>query len=137
MYMILLCLFIATLLPILAKAPLALAQVRDGGYDNHHPRSQQARLTGFGARAKAGHENAFEALVLFTPGALGVIATDAVSMFTETLAVGFVLARVAYHICYLLDWDKLRSLVWATGFICSLLLMWEAVSLVALPDSGG
>ena len=59
------CLFIAMLLPYLAKGPVAWAMAKAGGYDNHHPRSQQAQLTGFGARALAGHQNAFESLLIF------------------------------------------------------------------------
>ena len=35
-------LFIAMLLPFLAKAPLAAAMQKAGGYDNHNPRAQQA-----------------------------------------------------------------------------------------------
>lgn len=30
-----------------------MAEEGGGRYDNHHPRAQQARLTGFGARALA------------------------------------------------------------------------------------
>lgn len=127
MYSILLCLFIATLLPILSKAPLAIAQAKAGGYDNKNPRLQQARLTGFGARARAAHENAFEALILFSPAAVMVIVMQAVSTYTIWLAIGFVLARVLYHIFYLLDWDKLRSVVWLAGFACSILLLFEAL----------
>jgi uncharacterized MAPEG superfamily protein len=127
MYSILLCLFIATLLPILSKAPLAVAQAKAGGYDNKNPRQQQASLTGFGARARAAHENAFEALILFSPGAILVIVMQAVSTYTAWLAISFVMARVLYHIFYLLDWDKLRSLVWLAGFACSILLLFEAL----------
>lgn len=64
MHTLLTCLFIAMLLPYLAKGPVAWAMVKAGGYDNHHPRTQQAQLTGFGARALAGHQNAFESLLI-------------------------------------------------------------------------
>ena len=53
MTIIIICLFIATLMPILAKAPLALAMNKAGGYDNRNPREQQKSLSGFGARANA------------------------------------------------------------------------------------
>ncbi|WP_088329928.1 MAPEG family protein [Lacimicrobium sp. SS2-24] len=127
MYSILLCLFIATVLPILAKAPLAIAQAKTGRYDNRLPRQQQASLTGFGARARAGHENAFEALLMFMPGAIMVMVMELFSAYTIGLAVTFVVARVLYHAFYLLDWDKLRSLVWLVAFACSILLLWEAL----------
>ena len=44
-------------MPILFKAPLAFAMNKLGGYDNRHPRAQQAQLKGFGARALAVHQN--------------------------------------------------------------------------------
>ena len=56
MNILIICLFIAMLLPYLAKMPVAVAMAKLGGYDNAHPRAQQAKLTGFGARALAGHQ---------------------------------------------------------------------------------
>ena len=48
------CLFIAGLLHVVSKAPLAVAQSQSpGGYDNHNPRDQQAALEGWGKRALA------------------------------------------------------------------------------------
>ena len=65
------CIFISALLIFIAKAPLARAMKQEGGqYDNHHPRAQQARLTGFGARALAAHQNSFEAFPLFAVAVL-------------------------------------------------------------------
>lgn len=127
MYMILLCLFIASLLPLLAKAPLALAQARTGGYDNRYPRNQQATLSGFGARAKAAHENAFEALIMFTPGALAVVATGQADNYAQYLAQAFIAARLCYNLFYLLDWHLARSTVWGLGLGCSVALMWHAL----------
>ncbi|GGO68707.1 MAPEG family protein [Bowmanella pacifica] len=127
MYMILLCLFIASLLPLLAKAPLALAQARTGGYDNRYPRNQQATLSGFGARAKAAHENAFEALIMFTPGALAVVATGQADSYAQYLAQAFIAARLLYNLFYLLDWHLARSTVWVIGLGCSVALMWHAL----------
>lgn len=132
MYTILLCLFISCLLPFVAKVPLAYAQYQSGGYNNRLPREQQRSLSGFGARARAAHENAFEALIVFAPCALAVLVTQAVSAYTETLAMVFVAARVAYNLCYLLDWDKLRSTVWMVGIVCSFLMLWEAMAKVAI-----
>ncbi len=46
------CVFIAALLIYLAKLPVVRAMNAEaGGYDNHHPRLQQTRLSGLGARA--------------------------------------------------------------------------------------
>ena len=65
MSVIITCLFIAALLPILAKAPVAYAMNQLGGYDNKHPREQQSKLTGFGGRALGAHQNSFESLINF------------------------------------------------------------------------
>lgn len=121
MTILLICLFVATLMPILAKAPLAKA-MNDlkGGYNNKTPREQQKLLPGFGARAKAAHENSFEALIMFTPGALAVIATNSVGSMVEYLAIGFIIARLGYLLAYWFNIHVLRSSCWAVGFFISL-----------------
>lgn len=125
---LLLCLFIATLMPILAKAPLAVAQNRmKGGYDNKHPRAQQAQLTGFGARAKAAHENCFEALIMFTPGVLACAITNTVGPLITTLAIVFVIARVFYLIAYWYNIHIMRSSCWLVGFGVSLAMLFFAI----------
>ncbi|MBN7818295.1 MAPEG family protein [Bowmanella yangjiangensis] len=130
MYTVLLCLLIASLLPLLAKAPLAIAQAKAGGYDNRHPRNQQSALTGFGARAKAAHENAFEALIMFTPGALAVLITGQADSYAQYLAMTFIAARLCYNLFYLLDWHLARSSVWTVGVGCSVALTWHALQAV-------
>ena len=128
MSLILICLFIATLLPILAKAPLAMAMNKQqGGYDNRSPREQQKTLSGFGARAKAAHENSFEALLMFTPGALAVIATNSAGAMAEYAAMIFISARIAYLLAYWYDLHLLRSIAWAAGFFASLSLILLAI----------
>lgn len=123
MSVLLWCLLIAGLLPILAKAPVVYFQNRDRGYDNKHPRAQQQRLTGIGARAVAGHYNAYEAFPLFAAAVLATLATDSVSDRSMQLAVAFIVLRIAYHILYLLNADKLRSLVWFFALLCPVLML--------------
>lgn len=127
MTIIIICLFIATFMPILAKAPLAMAMNKAGGYDNRNPRDQQKSLSGFGARAKAAHENCFEALIMFTPGAIAVIATDNTGQLAEVLAVTFIVSRLAYLGAYYFDKHVLRSTFWGMGFISSLVLVFLAI----------
>jgi len=122
------CLIIAAVLPYVAKAPLAQAMRKQGGgklsgYDNELPREQQKKLTGFGARCLAAHENSFEALILFSSSVLLVIATNHINRFTVILSVLFIACRIAYLICYWINWDKLRSTVWAIGIISNLTMM--------------
>tara|TARA_R110002153_G_scaffold54920_8_gene152757 strand:+ start:12508 stop:12966 length:459 start_codon:yes stop_codon:yes gene_type:complete len=121
MSLVLICLLIAVIMPILTKAPLAFAQNKQqGGYDNRHPRAQQNALVGFGARAKAAHENSFEALIMFTPGALSVIALNQVGPIAQYLCIAFILARVAYLLSYWFDFHLVRSICWGLGFFCSI-----------------
>lgn len=128
MTIVLICLFIATLMPIIAKAPLAYAMNKEkGGYNNRHPREQQKTLSGFGARAKAAHENSFEALLMFTPGALAVITTNTAGQTAEYLAIAFIGARLIYLLAYWFDAHIVRSTFWGIGFICSLALIWQAI----------
>jgi uncharacterized MAPEG superfamily protein len=127
MSIILICLFIVTVMPILAKAPLALAMSKAGGYDNRNPREQQKSLSGFGARAKAAHENCFEALIMFTPGALAVLVTNNAGQSAEYFAIAFVASRLAYLVAYYFDKHVLRSTFWSIGFISSLSLVWLAI----------
>jgi uncharacterized MAPEG superfamily protein len=122
------CLIIAALLPYIAKMPLASAMKRQGegklsGYDNELPREQQKKLTGFGARCLAAHKNSFEALILFSTSVLLVVATGHVDSFSVILSILFVVCRIAYLICYWVNWDKLRSTVWFIGIISNITMM--------------
>ncbi|WP_439862171.1 MAPEG family protein [Pseudomonas sp. MBLB4136] len=118
------CIFISALLIFLAKAPVAKAMQQESGtYDNRHPRSQQARLKGFGARALAAHLNSFEAFPLFAVGVLMAHVTGSHGVLVDGLAVTFVVARALYLLCYWADLHWQRSVVWAVGLLCSLMLM--------------
>lgn len=117
----------AALLPYLAKIPVAIAMNKLGGYDNHHPREQQAKLKGFGARALAAHQNAFESLIVFAAAILLAIATGTINGTIELLAILHVGFRVAYHTLYLLNIGVLRSVCWAVAIGCSFIIMAQCI----------
>lgn len=117
------CVFITALLIYVARTPVARAMKEQGGYDNHLPRQQQARLTGFGARAVAAHQNSFEAFMLFAAGVLMAHTTQTQGYLIDWLAIVFVIARVIFLGCYWADLAWQRSLAWFVGLLCSLLLM--------------
>ena len=118
------CVFIAALLIYIAKLPVARAMSAEGGgYDNHHPRAQQARLSGLGARAHAAHLNSIEIFPLFAAGVLMAHATDVFGWWVDLLAILFIVSRVLYLLLYWRDQATLRSLVWMIGLLCCLLLM--------------
>jgi uncharacterized MAPEG superfamily protein len=93
------------------------------GFDNKHPRLQQARLTGFAARAQGAHENAIEAFPPFAAGVLackvGGVDADQVAL----LSIAFIVVRVLYLVLYLKNLSTLRSTVWFLGFFISLGLL--------------
>jgi len=123
-----LCLLFAALMVLFTKVPVALAQAREqGGYDNRHPRAQQSKLTGFGARALAAHQNMIEAFPLFAAGVLLALWAGADGSWTTLLSVLFIAARVAYTILYLGDFNVLRSLSWGVGYGASIGLMVLAI----------
>jgi len=121
------CLFIAALLPFLAKIPVAYAMNKLDGYDNNHPREQQSKLTGFGARALAAHQNSFESLMIFAPAVLLAIATQHTGENIVLLAIVHVCARIAYNILYLMNIGTLRSLVWFVATISSFTIVWQCI----------
>ena len=124
---LIICLFIAAVLPYIAKVPIAIAMNKLGGYDNNHPRAQQAKLTGCGARAFAAHQNAFESLIIFAPAVLLAIATQNTGIFIEQLAITHVVARVLYHVAYLINVGVIRSLLWAIGIISSFTIIYLCI----------
>ena len=115
MTILLICALLAVLMPYFAKAPLAVAMNKLDGYDNKHPRDQQAKLTGFGARALAAHQNCFESLAVFAVALAVVLGTNNVHQVTELLAITHIISRILYCLFYYLNLDVLRSLVWFVG----------------------
>lgn len=124
---LLLTLFVAMLLPFLAKAPLAFAMQKAGGYDNHNPRAQQAALQGFGQRANAAHYNSFEALLIYACAVFSAVGLNAVDSTAVTLGWIFIASRIAYLLCYWLDYASIRSTVWAIGMVAAFSIAARAV----------
>lgn len=127
MEILILCLFTAALLPYVAKLPVAVAMSKQGGYDNEHPREQQSRLTGYGARALAAHQNAFESLLIFAVAILCAIATHTTGDFIQQLAMTHIGARIAYHLLYLYNLSTLRSLVWFVATCSSFVILYQCI----------
>ncbi|WP_395344802.1 MAPEG family protein [Ningiella sp. W23] len=112
MFVIIVCMAIVVFMPMFAKIPLAVMMQREGKFDNRYPRQQQNRLEGLGARAKAAHDNCFEAICMFAPTVLLVLAMDSHTVYTVQLCIAFVLLRFVYLLCYWCDWHFARSAVW-------------------------
>jgi uncharacterized MAPEG superfamily protein len=120
----LICLPIGFLLVFAPKLPLSIAMARQPeGYDNMHPRDQQAKLTGWGRRAAAAHANGFESFPAFAAGVLAAQVTGASPQWAAIFALTYVIARLLYAFAYVGGKATLRSLVWSVGFVSSIALM--------------
>ena len=127
MEVLVLCLFIAAVMPFIAKIPVATAMHKIGGYDNAHPRAQQSQLQGFGARALAAHQNAFESLIIFATAILCAIATQTTGEFIQQLAMVHVGSRIVYWILYLCNLSTLRSITWFVATSCSFVILYQCL----------
>ena len=87
-------------------------------YDNSMPRQWLAKQTGFRARANAAQANLFESLPFFFAAVIIAHIENAAQSTIDLLAIGFVIARIAYLICYIANWPTTRSIVWLLGLIC-------------------
>ena len=94
-------------------------------YDNSMPRQWLAKQTGFRARANAAQANLFESLPLFFAAIIIATLQNAPQSRIDLLAVGFVMARIAYLICYVANWSTLRSIVWLVGLICVVAIFFQ------------
>jgi uncharacterized MAPEG superfamily protein len=95
------------------------------GYDNVAPRQWLAQQTGFRARANAAQANLFESLPLFFAAVIIASIANAPQYRIDLLALGFVLARVAYLICYVANWPTTRSIVWLAGLACVVAIFFQ------------
>jgi uncharacterized MAPEG superfamily protein len=95
------------------------------GYDNGMPRQWLAKQTGFRARANAAQANLFESLPLFFASVIIAYIADAPQDRIDLLAIGFVLARIAYLVCYVADWPTARSIVWLVGLTCVVTIFFQ------------
>jgi uncharacterized MAPEG superfamily protein len=127
------CILIACLLPIacagLAKSRGFGKPRREGGFDNHSPRTWLANLEGWQARANAAQQNSFEALPLFIAGVLVAERMQASQSLIDGLAIAFLAARVAYIGAYLADRANLRSALWVVGITCCVAMFFARLPL--------
>jgi len=116
------CLLFMGLFPYVAAG---IAKKGFEGYDNSMPRQWLAKQTGFRARANAAQANLFESLPLFFAAVIIAQIANAPQARIDLLALGFVVARIAYVICYLANWPTARTIVWLLGLICVVTLFFQ------------
>jgi uncharacterized MAPEG superfamily protein len=101
---------------ILPYLTVGVAKASGGSYDNSDPRGRASAYQGLARRAHAAHLNGFEAFPLFAAAVLVAELKGGPSGTVNGLAVMYVLTRIGYVGCYLLDKPTLRSLLWIAGF---------------------
>jgi uncharacterized MAPEG superfamily protein len=121
-------LFIASLFPIILAVSGGYLRYRQcGRFDNHHPRLQQAQLTGMAARVLAAQNNAWEALILYTAMCVLAYVSPVDSGEFSYAAVLFLLSRIAHPVFYLLDMASYRSLVFLVSWLSCVYIGLRAV----------
>ncbi|WP_128113129.1 MAPEG family protein [Polynucleobacter necessarius] len=95
------------------------------GYDNSMPRQWLAKQTGFRARANAAQANLFESLPFFFAAVIIAHIANAPQVRIDLLAIGFVVARIAYLVCYVANWPTTRSIVWLAGIACVVAMFFQ------------
>jgi uncharacterized MAPEG superfamily protein len=108
------CVLMAGLLPYLATM---IAKSRRG-FDNANPRSWLQGQDGFRQRANSAQLNSFEAFPYFAAAVIIASFLHTRQHTLDALAVGFVVARVLYIVCYVANLAALRSVVWFAGLAC-------------------
>jgi uncharacterized MAPEG superfamily protein len=106
------CVLFMGLFPIVAAG---IAKKGFEGYDNGMPRQWLAKQTGFRARANAAQANLFESLPFFFAAVIIATISNAPQNRVDLLAMGFVFTRIAYLVCYVMNWPTTRSIVWLAG----------------------
>ena len=116
------CVLFMGLFPIVAAG---IAKKGFEGYDNGMPRQWLAKQTGFRARANAAQANLFESLPFFFAAVIIASTANAPQNRVDLLAIGFVMARIAYLICYVADWPTTRSITWLAGLVCVVAIFFQ------------
>jgi len=111
-----LCIAVAIWLPYLSTLIAKAGGRGFGPNQNRNPRDFLATLEGFRKRAAAAQLNGFEVTPAFAAAVLTAQQVGSAPQGTiDALAVGFVVSRLLYTVCYVADWASLRSLVWFAG----------------------
>ena len=118
------CLLIAAIMPLVFAG---YAKFSSKGYDNSSPREFLENLQGRAKRAHYAQLNSFEAFPPFAAGVIIAHLAGVTQSHITILAVSFMIFRILYGICYILDNPSLRSFVWFGGFFCVVALFISAI----------
>ena len=112
-------------LPVAMFLPLVWAGVAKSGgtdYNNANPRGWLAQQEGRSMRANWAQQNSYEAFPPFAAAVIVAHLTSSPQNIVDALAVAFVVARIAYGVCYITDSPAMRSASWSVGFVATIAL---------------
>ena len=118
------CVLLAAVMPY---AFAAYAKFSTKGFDNSRPREFLDQLQGKPKRAHYAHLNSFETFGAFAAGVIIAHLAGVSNLQINVFAVSFVIFRIFYGICYILDKPTWRSLLFFCGFVCVLALFITAI----------
>ncbi len=91
------------------------------------PRDEERKPSGTAGRLKRAVDNHFEGLILFAIAVVVVVLGDATSALTAQCAWAYLISRILYVPAYAVGIYLLRSLIWAVGFLATLIMLLVAV----------
>ena len=92
------------------------------------PRDEGRKLSDIPQRLQRAMSNHFEGLILFTLAVVVIEQSGANSTLTAGCAWAYLAARVVYIPAYAYAWVPWRSVIWAVGFLSTVVMI--AVALV-------
>ena len=113
------CVLVAGFLPYFGTLTAKIGGER---FDNSNPRDWLNAQSGFRKRANAAQHNSFEAFPFFAAAVIVAHLTQAPQDRIDALAVIFIVARIAFIVCYLADWHWTRSIAWTIGIVATITL---------------
>jgi uncharacterized MAPEG superfamily protein len=116
------CVLIAGVMPIVCAYVAKFSKVSGAShempsrFDNREPRVWLAKQTGLRGRANAAQANCYEAFPFFAAGVIVAVLQHVPVATINLIAAIFIVARIAFVLCYMADRPSLRSTMWAIGF---------------------
>jgi uncharacterized MAPEG superfamily protein len=122
-----LCVFITSVLPVCCSGFAKIS----GGFQmshNKNPRDFLSSLEGRSARANAAQMNGWESFPQFAAAVIFALYFCGPAELIDNIAIAFVVIRVLYSISYIIDYSKLRSLLFFAGIACIWSLFYLAIT---------
>ena len=91
------------------------------------PRDEPIHLTGTAGRLQRAMNNHFEGLILFGIAVVVVTLSDRSSALTQACAHAYLISRILYIPAYAQGLVPWRSLIWAVGFLATLIMLLAAL----------